>query len=339
VKNIRFIQIGAGRFGQSWLQVLKEYPDAELAAVVDVVPENLENAKQSAGLSDRAVFRDLDEAFSRVDADAVLIVTPPQTHKELALKALHAGYHVLMEKPLTHTYEEAVELLSASRGLDRQIAVSQNYRWRKPVQTVKRLLERNAVGRIGYIEYAFRKAMRFGGWRDAYSDILLEDMSIHHFDMIRYFTGKEAVSVYSESFRPEWSWFSGNPSAGVWMELQDDIRVHYFGSWVSRGKETTWNGDIRIVGDQGAIELNDDQVHVWSGDPQLGAEHRLEPTMALNYEDRTASLDDFVQAIGLNRRPVTSIEDNFRSFELTCATIESARSGQKVSLEQFRMRK
>lgn len=333
---MRFIQIGAGRFGLSWLQVLRDYPGAELAAVVDVVPENLAKAREATGLPEAALFRDPDEALASVDADAVLVVTPPPTHKDLALKAIRAGRHALLEKPLAHTYEEAAELLEAARGRRVAVAVSQNYRWRRPLLTVKRLLAEETVGRVGYVEYAFRKAMRFGGWRDAYSDILLEDMSIHHFDLIRFLTGSEAASVYAESFRPAWSWFSGNPSAGVWIEMEAGLRVHYFGSWVARGKETTWNGDIRIVGDQGAIELIDDEIRVWTGDPELGAECRVVPADPAPYEDRTASLDDFVRSVREGRPPATTIEDNFLSFELTCAAIASARSGAKLALEHFR---
>jgi predicted dehydrogenase len=62
-------------------------------------------------------------------------VTPPKTHKDIAIQALQAGFHVLMEKPITHTIEEAHKLMRVSRKFDKKIAVSQNYRWRAPIQT------------------------------------------------------------------------------------------------------------------------------------------------------------------------------------------------------------
>lgn len=338
MEPFRLIQIGTGGFGQSWLQIVKEHAGVELAAVVDIAEANLQAAGEKTGLPPERLFLTPEEALAKVEADMVLIVTPPQTHKALALQALEAGLHVLMEKPLTHAYEEAVELLERSCDYERQVAVSQNYRWRPAMQTARKLLDEQAIGRVGYIEYEFRKAMKFGGWRDRYQDILLEDMSIHHFDLMRFLLGKEPVDISARSFRPAWSWFSGNPSAGASIRFEDDIHVHYFGSWVSWGKETTWNGDIRIVGDRGAIEIIDDAVTLWTGEEPAAAVRQEVELAAMPYEDRAASLEDFIASVRTGRVPATAIDDNLRSFELTCAAIASARSGQSVPLDEFRRR-
>jgi predicted dehydrogenase len=332
---IRLIQIGTGGFGQSWLKVVKEHSDVELVAVADITEENLLTAGELTGLLPERRFRNPEDAISQVEADMVLIVTPPPTHKELAIRAMNAGLHVLLEKPLTHTYEEAVELLAASQNHACKIAVSQNYRWRAPLQTVKKLLDEKAIGQIGYVEYEFRKAMKFGGWRDSYKEILLEDMAIHHFDIMRFLLGTNPVDVSARSFRPSWSWFSGNPSASAVIRFEQDVQVHYFGSWVSRGKETTWNGDIRIVGDKGAIEMIDDEVRLWLGEePQEAVCHEVEPVQ-MPYGDRASSLNNFVASIKAGRNPATSIEDNIHSFELTCAAIRSVQSGQTVNINEF----
>ncbi|MCZ8516946.1 Gfo/Idh/MocA family oxidoreductase [Paenibacillus filicis] len=336
MEPFRLIQIGTGGFGQSWLQIVKEHAGVELAAVVDITEANLQEAGEKVGLPPERLFLTPEEALAKVEADMALIVTPPQTHKALALQALEAGLHVLMEKPLTHTYQEALELLEGSRHYAYQVAVSQNYRWRPALQTVRKLLDEQAIGQVGYIEYEFRKAMKFGGWRDRYQDILLEDMSIHHFDIMRFLLGKEPVDINARSFRPAWSWFSGNPSAGASIRFEDDIHVHYFGSWVSWGKETTWNGDIRIVGDRGAIEIIDDAVTLWTGEEPAAAVGREVELVQMPYTDRASSLEDFVASVKAGKTPATAIEDNLRSFELTCAAIASARSGQSVHMEEFR---
>lgn len=334
---MRIIQIGAGGFGQSWLQIVKDYQGAELSAVVDIMPDHLAKAAQITGLPQERLFRQPEDAFRDIKADIALIVTPPPTHKALAAQALEAGLHVLMEKPMTHTYEEAVGLLDISRRYNKQVAVSQNYRWRPPVQTVKKLLNEGVIGSVGYVEYEFRKAMKFGGWRDKYSEILLEDMAIHHFDIIRFLLEAEAEEILARSFRPSWSWFSGNPSASVAMQLEREIQVHYFGSWVSWGKETSWNGDIRIVGDQGAIEMINDEVTLWTGDAPENAVCRVIEQIPANLGDRASSLDDFVTAVQQARIPATPIQDNIRSFELTCAAIQSAKSRIPVRLDDFRL--
>jgi predicted dehydrogenase len=337
VDKIRVIQVGAGGFGKSWLEICMHYNEVKVVAVADVMEENLSFAKQMTGLPDDALFLSPTDAFQKIKADAVLIVTPPQTHKDIAVEALKAGFHVMMEKPLTHTFEEAVELLEISRNYDKHVMISQNYRWRPPIQTVKKLIEEGLIGQIGYIEYEFRKAMKFGGWRDQYKEILLEDMSIHHFDIMRYLLCKDAEEVYAQSYRPAWSWFSGNPTAGVLIRFQDDIHVNYFGSWVSRGKETTWNGDIRVIGDRGAIEMIDDQVHVQFVREDEETEQFTAELLKMPYDDRTTSLDEMIKSIKENRKPSTSIEDNIYSFGLTCMAIQSAKGGGKVHADQFKL--
>jgi len=332
MKKIRVIQVGVGGFGKSWMELVMGYENTELAAIVDMIPDNLAEAKRVTNLSEDVLFTDSLEAFAKVNADLVLIVTPPKTHNQIAKQAIEAGFHVMMEKPLTHTFEEAEDLLEFTESSDKKVMISQNYRWRPPVQTVKKIIEEGIIGRIGYIEFEFRKAMKFGGWRDQYKEILLEDMAIHHFDLMRYLLNKEPVEILAQSYKPDWSWFSGNPTAGVWISFQDDIKVNYFGSWVSRGKETTWNGDIRVVGDKGAIEMIDDQVHYYLENEEEG--HKVNLTQ-MKYEDRLASLDEMVTSILENRQPSTSIKDNLKSFMLTCMAISSAQTGQKVIAKDF----
>jgi predicted dehydrogenase len=332
--KLKVIQVGAGGFGQSWLNIISDYPHTRLVGVVDVMQENLEAAQRIINLPPTKVYQDLDIAFDELEADLILIVTPPKTHKDLAIKALQAGFHVLMEKPITHTLEEAQELIEVSRKIDRKIAVSQNYRWRASIQTAKKLLDDQVIGQIGYMEYEFRKAMKFGGWRDNYSEILLEDMSIHHFDIMRYLLEVEPTEVFAKSFRPSWSWFSGNPSASLSISFENDIEVSYFGSWVSRGKETTWNGDIRIVGEKGAIEVINNEVSVYLVNEQDEVTQEEIKLVDVPYDDRMSSLDNMVQSIFNDTTPATSIEDNVKSFQLTCSTIESARLGEKVKINK-----
>jgi predicted dehydrogenase len=330
--QLKVIQIGVGGFGQSWLKVIMDYPQTKLVGIVDIMQENLDAAQQITDLSPSKLYQDPDAALKEIDADLVLVVTPPKTHKDLAVKALRAGFHVLMEKPITHTLEEAQELIEVSRKIDKKIAVSQNYRWRAPILTAKKLLSEQVIGQIGYMEYEFRKAMKFGGWRDNYSEILLEDMSIHHFDIMRFLLESEPTEVYAKSFRPSWSWFSGNPSASLSIDFENDVQVSYFGSWVSRGKETSWNGDIRIVGEKGAIEVIDDEVTVYLVDEKGEVTSESIQLVDVSFDDRTSSLDNMIHSILTNTTPATSVEDNIRSFQLTCATIESAQSGETVQI-------
>ncbi|MDQ0207659.1 Gfo/Idh/MocA family protein [Alkalicoccobacillus murimartini] len=327
--TLRAIQIGIGGFGLSWLDLLMENQNVELVAVVDQQEESLQKVKEITSLESDQLFTSLQDALKGVEADFVLIVTPPTTHKQLAEQSLEAGLHVMMEKPLTDTAEEANELLAFSKQFSQKVMVSQNYRWNRQIQTIKQLIAANSIGTIEYADYYFNKATHFGGWRDQYEEILLQDMAIHHFDILRYLLNDEASTIQATSFRPSWSWFKGNPHADAAITFRKGTQVHYRGRWAGKGKKTTWNGDIRLVGDKGAIECLDDRVFVYQGEQDTPEEIPLIKTPA---SDRMISLDAFIQSISEDMIPPTSIEDNIKSLQLTWAAIESSNTGERIRL-------
>ncbi|WYP26986.1 Gfo/Idh/MocA family oxidoreductase [Alkalihalobacillus sp. FSL W8-0930] len=323
MKKVKAIQVGLGGFGRSWLDLLLAHQEVEIVAVVDQQLDRLTEVQSYR------LFTSFEEALSEVCADFVLIVTPPKSHKALAELALKAGLHVMMEKPLTDTEEEAEELLTFSRSFNQHVMVSQNYRWNSQIQTVKQLISTGELGFIEYVDYDFNKATRFGGWRDEYEEILLQDMAIHHFDLLRYVLDDEAESIQAASFKPSWSWFKGNPHADVAIHFKKGTRVQYRGRWAGLGKKTTWNGTIRFVGEKGAIELVDDRLFYYKGEIDEPVEM---PLVTLSKSDRMISLDTFVQSIKHNTVPPTSIEDNIKSLQLTWAAIESSRTGERINL-------
>jgi predicted dehydrogenase len=272
-------------------------------------------------------FQNHLEAFEHVEADIAIIITPPQTHKRLALDALEAGLYVFMEKPITHTFEEATELYIEAKKYEKFIMISQNYRWRPEIEAMKNCIQAGTIGTVEYGEWNFRRATKFGGWRDQYSEILIEDMSIHHFDLLRHILGEEPTSIYAKSMKPSWSWFGGNGVASAIIKF-NTILINYFGSWVTRGKETSWNGEVRLVGSKGIIELIDD-IPLFTDENGTTIELEL-PKMT--YTDREYSIYEMVQAIKENRKPVTHLEDNLKSFSIVGGALQSINQGEEVIL-------
>jgi predicted dehydrogenase len=328
MEKLKVIQIGVGGFGQSWLEILRDFKEVELVAVVDIVEKNLQDAKALVKNQPIPFYQDHLKAFDEIEADIAVIVTPPQTHKSLALDALQAGLYVFMEKPITQKYDEAIELYNESKKYDQFIMISQNYRWRPEIEAIRKCVQSGEIGTIEYGEWNFRRSTKFGGWRDQYGEILIEDMSIHHFDMLRHILGKEASSIYAKSMRPSWSWFGGNPVVSASINFENELLINYFGSWVTRGKETPWNGEVRLVGSKGIVELIDDIPIVTDED---GTSREL-PLPQLPYTDRAYSIYEMVNAIKENRKPVTHIEDNLNSFALIGGALDSIKKRKEVSI-------
>src|SRR5699024_5501500 len=114
--RLKAIQIGVGGFGASWLKIIENYDDIELLAVVDTDLDNLDHAKTLIKSLTVQYFTNHLDAFSKVKADIAIIITPPQTHKRLALDALEHNLNVFIEKPIAHTLNDAIDLLERSKA-------------------------------------------------------------------------------------------------------------------------------------------------------------------------------------------------------------------------------
>ncbi len=198
------------------------------------------------------------------------------------------------------------------------------------------------MGEAGYATVNFHKAPPFTGiYYLKLPEPIITEMVIHHFDLMRYLLGVDPVSIYAKSWRPKWSWFDGNPTVEVSVEMKNDIRVNYFGSWVSRGWETTWNGDWRIEGSEGEICWNETGLHVTLQEPTRtfksvytrGMTERastLEPELIpMPLEDRSYSLHEFARSIVEDKEPETSAQDNIRSLAMMFGALDSIKRGER----------
>ncbi len=191
---MRFIQVGAGGFGKVWLQVLPRNSTATLEALVDIDEATLKAAAEQVGLPADRCFTDYREAFSTVKADAALCIVPPDRHADVALAAFENGLHVLTEKPLADTMPAAVRMVTEAEAAGRTLMVSQNYRFRTWVRTMRHLVESGQFGAAEDVLVKFAKAPRFeGSFRLKMEHPLVKDMSIHHFDLMRAVTGPRAA--------------------------------------------------------------------------------------------------------------------------------------------------
>ena len=108
---MRIVQVGVGKMGQHWLDVLTQSDQVTLAGIVEPVAALREVAAGKAGLDETVALDSLDEAIATLDFDAAVVVTPPPTHRPIAGQLLQAGKHVLLEKPLATSIADARALV------------------------------------------------------------------------------------------------------------------------------------------------------------------------------------------------------------------------------------
>ena len=318
---MKVLQVGAGGFGRTWLAALAGEPTAEQVALVDQDPAALRDGIPG--------YVDLDEALRAAEPDIAVVVVPPDAHREVAERCLAAGVPVLVEKPLAGTRADCEALIEAARRADRQLAVSQNYRYRPVIETARRVLASGELGDIGQAQIDFRIHHDFrGSFRQRMEHPLILDMAVHSFDLIRFVTGLEMSEVWARTWNPPWSQFDGDASALVLFTMDSGARVAYTGSWHPRGQFTDWNCRWLIECSGGYLTLDRDVVKVYRGKdvhhPGTAAQEEIVPLVELERTDQAAVLVDFAGAIRDGRPAPTNAADNLRTVEMVLAAVEAA---------------
>ena len=325
-----------------WIDYAMQRPDTEIVALVDIKLEFAENMREKKGLN-CGTFTDLKLAIEETDANLVFDVTIPASHFQVASTAMSLGCNVFGEKPLAETLEECNEIVRIAGRTGRTHAVMQNRRYDPRIRSLRRMIESDRIGQVGYIGADFFIGAHFGGFRDAMESPLLLDMAIHTFDQARLITGANPVSVYCHEFNPKGSWYAGNASAICIFEMSDGSVFDYRGSWCAEGAPTSWEAQWRIVGDKGTALWDghgQPYAEVLADGPQEGKFIRdyvridPEPDKAEGSSTgHNGCLDEMFLALEQGRPAETDCRDNRYSMAMVLGALESAKTGRKVNLE------
>ncbi len=338
MNKLRLIQCGVGGMGDAWINgATTKSPDFDLVAIVDVVPQNLEKIGAQTGLAENRRFASLESALEAVEADAVLTVTPPPVHVQHARLTFAKGLHLLTEKPMGATMEDALEMARLARESGQQLVVSQNYRYSAAMKKLADLMEEKPVGEFGHGHLDFYIPADFtGSFRENMEHVLLIDMTIHHLDLIRAVTKRDIARVTAHSFRPKWSWYNGESALKMLLELEGGGEFSYAGDWSGKGRATSWSGNWRLQCEDGSIHCELDKISIARSE-RWGKNETIEtvetPPIALAAQAATLSL--FAQAIRTGVPAPISGEDNLKSFAAVMAGVKSAREKRAVSLDEL----
>ena len=313
--------------------MVREAPGVELAAVVDPDQSALGQAYPIPG------YASLDEAFASVECEAVLVASPPRTHHVVAKTALEAGKHVLCEKPLATSLEDALNLVAIADKAERFVVVSQNYRYNAPFRAVQRVLGEGHIGDLASISVRCMRDMRtlfaLDDFRYSMRHPYVLDMSVHHFDLIRAATGREVRSVFACSWRVPDSPFVHHPAVVAVLDLDGGVPVVYEGDWATRGPETSWNGEWEIVGERGRLLWRGDREDRGKGEVLLERwddEPRPVEQEDLAFVERAATLQTLREAIEGDGWPETAAADNVKSLAIVLGCVASIENGDRVDV-------
>jgi predicted dehydrogenase len=338
---LRVLQVGLGGWGRDWAQrVIPNVAEVDPVGYVDPDPAALALLVGALRVPPERCFLTVEHALEATKPEAVLVTATLPGHAPITRAALAAGLHVLVEKPFAETLDVARQLVELSVAERKVLMVSQNYRFFPAARKVAELVREARLGKLHEVSVDFRRysPLAAGGRvRHHFEEQpLLVDMSIHHFDLMRFILNREPERIYCEAWDPEWSAFSGPSVAVSSIQFGDGIFVSYRGSWVSTGRLTPWSGEWRMDFEHGQI--------VWTSRDDDGGERdrvviqktdrrpRAIPLPALPQTDRWGTLTEFAHAVRENREPECSGRDNLGTLGLVAAAVESATRRQPVEI-------
>ncbi|WP_197055608.1 Gfo/Idh/MocA family protein [Microbacterium sp. ZOR0019] len=305
--TLRVAMIGYGFMGAAhsvgWRQApaVFELPEAvEMAVVVGRTETAVAAAARQWGWQEAAT--DWRAVIARDDIDIVDIVTPGDSHAEIAIAALRAGKHVIVEKPLANTVAEAEEMAeaaSAARAAGVRSMVGFTYRRVPAVTLLRDLIAQGKVGRVQQVRAAYRQDWLVDpemplAWRlqkEHAGSGALGDIGAHIIDMTRFVTGQEIVRVSgtvdrivkTRPLQGEGSGLSGTAAEGrgeVTVDdvaiftgrLADDTLVSFEATRFATGRKNALS--LEVSGDRGALrfdleDLNVLQFYDRTADPAL----------------------------------------------------------------------
>lgn len=186
--RIRIAVLGAGAWGSNHVRALVHEPRAALVAIADPDPRA---RLRAAGLAPTArCVADADEVIGDPDVDAIVIATPAITHATLALAALAAGKHVLVEKPLALDVADASRVAAAAAASGRVAMVGHLMVYHPAVVRLRQLLVDGAFGDLRYLH-----AIRANLGRLRQDENVLWSLGPHDLSMLDFLLGQQPVSV------------------------------------------------------------------------------------------------------------------------------------------------
>ncbi|MGM0125700.1 hypothetical protein IGI37_003099 [Enterococcus sp. AZ194] len=189
--------IGYGGMGKQHIKRISESRYVEVTGVYD----NDEKKDYSFISKEIKIYDNLESLLANPSIEIILIATPNDSHRDLAIKALASGKHVISEKPVTLNVSELKEILSASEKYNRCFTVHQNRRWDENYLITKKLIEDNTLGDIFYIENRVQGSRGIpNDWRrnvDQGGGMLL-DWGVHLLDrMLFLFPNQKVISIHA----------------------------------------------------------------------------------------------------------------------------------------------
>jgi predicted dehydrogenase len=312
----------------SYADALSALDNAELTVIAD---SNEERGRSAAERFQAKFYPDYQDALKDGDFDAVIVCSENVYHAEMVIAAADAGKHVLCEKPLATSVDDAKAMIAACDKAGVKLQTAFPIRYSTPVQHVKRQIDSGELGRILALTGSNR-GQNPNGW---FIDPKLSgggavlDHTVHVIDIMRWYTGSEVEEVYAE-IDTRFSDIAIDDCGLLTLTFKNGVIASHDPSWSRPKTFPTW-GDVtlRVVGTGGVTFVDALAQNYTLYDDAGGRVRRVAWGDNPDFE----MVKGFIAAVEENKAPLATGIDGMRAMEVALAAYESARTLRPVSLK------
>jgi UDP-N-acetyl-2-amino-2-deoxyglucuronate dehydrogenase len=338
---IRTAVIGTGNISGAHIDACTAFPDrCRIVALADIYPEKAKKRAAQAGLN-VPVYESLETLLAKEEVDLVSICTPPFTHRDLAVKALEAGVHVLLEKPMAASLEECDAINRAEAKSSARLSVTAQNRFRTPVWNMKQVLDEGMIGKLLHTQinsywwrgYPYYDLWWRGTWEKEGGGCTLNH-AVHHIDMMLWLTGMpEELTAMMGNVSHDNSEVEDISMA--LLRYADNSFAQVTSSVVHHGEKQ----EMILQGREARISAPLDisaSLSAPNGFPDKNSE--LEQQIAQRFQElgervhqgHEGQIEDMLSAIEQDRQPLVTGRDGRSAIELIMGIYKSATEGKPV---------
>jgi UDP-N-acetyl-2-amino-2-deoxyglucuronate dehydrogenase len=348
MKKLKFAIIGCGRISYKHVEaIINNKKEAVLTAVCDIEKEkaNIRKEEYLNKFNENVVvnvYTDYLEMLQKEDIDVVTIATESGYHPEIAINCMNKGLHVICEKPMALSIEDADRMIDVSRKNNVKLSVSHQNRFNLPIQKLRKAVEDDKFGKLvnGTARILWNRNMNYykqAPWRGTWKldGGTLMNQCIHNIDLLQWMMGGEIDTVYAQ--------------CGTFLR---DIEGEDFGAILIRFK----NGAIGIIegsacvypknleetlsifGEKGTVCIGGlavNNIETWRFENDLESEEDIlkkqdgDPDTVYGF-GHTPLFKDFIDAVNNDNEPLINGEEGKKAMSIILAAYKSRLTGMPV---------
>lgn len=345
--------IGAGSISGAHLDAYANHPDVEVYAICDLNEERAKEKAEKYGAS--KTFTNYHDLLALPEIHAVSICTWNNTHAEIAIAALEAGKHVLVEKPLCKTVEEALKVEEAVKTSGKVLQVGFVRRYASNTQTLKQFIDQGELGEIYYAKAScLRRLGNPGGW---FADVErsgggpLIDLGVHIIDICWYLMGRpKVVSVSGNTYNK-----LGNRSniknlsfykaadydanvntvedlANAIIRFENGASLMVDVSFTLHAKQDELY--VKLYGDKGGAELEPELLLVMEKNDTILNAHPQVDNPSFDFANAFQNeINHFIAATRGEKETLSPVQDGVEIMKILVGVYESAKTGREVRFD------